>query len=221
MSLAGVQRVCTEENFKNIFELLLEGKSTVKKDEEKYNAAMESLEQLLGYRVDMNKEHRSNNNSSNPDRIFSPDAVSYLINLFVHHANVNPEQGEAGIYTLSRLNKDSNVIELNFGENVIFNIVNIEGELYIVANPTDNNFNSREGLIKINTKLENKGSLLNSFSSFFANAIIEAFSDDDSIKQQLLSIGLNISDPDFTNSLKTKLGELNKSDNFVNKFEFY
>ena len=221
MSLAGVQRVCTEENFKNIFELLLEGKSTVKKDEEKYNAAMESLEQLLGYRVDMNKEHRSNNNSSNPDRIFSPDAVSYLINLFIHNANVNPEQGEAGIYTLSRLNKDGNVIELNFGDNVIFDIVNIEGELYIVANPTDNNFNSRDGLIKINTKLENKGSLLDSFGSFFANAIVEAFRDDDSIKQQLSSIGLNISDPDFTNSLKTKLGELNKSDNFVNKFEFY
>ena len=221
MSLAGVQRVCTEENFKNIFELLLEGKSTVWKDDEKYNAAMESLEQLLGYRVDMSSKRREKNNSSNPDRIFSPDAVSYLINLFIHHASVDLKKGEEGIYTLSRLKDEHNIIELNFGDSVIFNIVNIEGELYIVANPTDNNFNSRDGLIKINTKLENKGSLLDTFSSFFANAIVEAFSNDDSIKQQLLSIGLNISDPDFANSLKTKLGELNKSDNFVNKFEFY
>lgn len=221
MSLAGVQRVCTEENFKNIFELLLEGKANLKKDEEKYNAAMESLEKLLGYRVDMNKVHREENNSSNPDRIFSPDAVNYLINLFIHHANVNPEQSEAGIYTLSRLNKDGNVLELNLGDNVVFDIINMEGELYIVVNPSDNNFNTKQGLIKINVKLENNGSLLDSFTTFFANAIVEAYGSNDGVKQQLQQVGLNISDSNFVNSLKSKLGELNKSDNFVNKFEFY
>ena len=228
VSLSGVQRICTPENFKTILDIIVKAsafkyKPANKNDEDTYEELMTQLEKLIGRRVDIARTVRNEKGTLNPDHIFSASVTDYLLNLFIHNTELNVES-ETGLNIFSRINKSDCTLDLELldddGNVTSFSIVNLDGKLYIIKDPDTADFTQRSAnLIPLpdDMKLENKGFIVKSFVDLFARAIHHAYNQSGNVFE-FLGLSKDSTLDDVKSKLEAKVNEETKSGRYKNKF---
>lgn len=227
ISLAGVQRVCSESDFQSVMKLLIAGKDAIRRlNTDAYEQVIKDIQKITGYRVDLTSALRTENGGYNHNNVFSPSAVNYLLNLFIHNAVIDLNKDETGLYTLSKLKNNNNVVELQLTGNnktVVLNIVRMDDKLYVIKNPSDEDFSTKSpNLIEItdNVQLVNTQSnrIIDSFVSMFSEAIVKAYGSDKDI-QDVLGI-TNSSDLNaVTSAINRVISDTTPSGNYINNFD--